>query len=417
MTSQSLVPVGVQPILLQWHETIGLLRGVYQLTNSPLSYRVLGERGVFYLVQHPAGTSEQDLERSDHFFQMMAASNHPVTSRYLFNHSNKIGAKWFDQIWTLCELPSRAEVNSAWQSESLSQTMIDFAAEALAQIHAHGLVCLREDQLDGMPFSPNPEIHLIERLVQVGRRIYNSNIPLAQLFCTLVPLYPADTTEQYVHLIDNTNQPDNMVKRDVEPHLSRADVRWMQGAWRGPACWSDLIERARETLHDLRTAEQTLGFPTTVLHGNYSFQNLVFDGPRLAQVLGWQSYRLGSPLQDLGHAAVMLCTRWGRQSRPYLIDTPADFDKYRFDRLRSRYLSALHELCGSVTMDSSFGRATKSMKLLIGYMRLACYCILVEELERIFTAVNDPRAKERIYLIPQVMHVERLSWTYLRWAY
>lgn len=79
--------------------------------------------------------------------------------------------------------------------------------------------------------------------------------------------------------------------------------------------WTGQLERSRQrplpelnTITAWLTAHMPVSGPTTIVHGDYRFGNVIYapDEPRVAAIVDWEMATLGDPLADLG----ILLTSW-----------------------------------------------------------------------------------------------------------
>jgi len=291
--------------------------------------------------------------------------------------------------------------------------MLDSAAEVLANIHAYGSVYIQRGNRI-LSVSPAPPA-LLTRFARLSPKIYGSEgqatglekrrrHPL-MLFRSLVPADRTQTT--CVTVVNNTGKPEPDIAYH-EQKLMDADLAWQPEASHTPLRYAVLMARVRHVLEEIHREETALGKPETIVHGNYGCENLVYDRSRIVRVIGWQGLRLGSPLADLGQAFVMLMTDWSKPSRPHDCNTMADFNKAEAQRFYEHYATVMTRLCGGVMMPLNFPQVLQSGSLIKNYMRLACYRILVEQLES--QGMSDYHLNIRCRVITQVLHVERLLW-------
>jgi aminoglycoside phosphotransferase (APT) family kinase protein len=60
-----------------------------------------------------------------------------------------------------------------------------------------------------------------------------------------------------------------------------------------------------------------------VVHGDYRFGNLIWQGTKLVAILDWERATIGHPMQDLG----FMCMRMARQRNPQLMGMVATLDE------------------------------------------------------------------------------------------
>lgn len=88
---------------------------------------------------------------------------------------------------------------------------------------------------------------------------------------------------------------------DVPTSLPGELARWTKLIDRAPA---ELVERAPAAAALLR-ASMPEASPPGLVHGDFTYGNLLFHGGRVVAVLDWEIAQLGEPLLDLGSLAVI----------------------------------------------------------------------------------------------------------------
>jgi hypothetical protein len=421
MTARTVTqPSKAGALLWNWYGTTGRILHSFSIDyQSCESYRVESERGFWHLQRHPDGITEDELRHLNAFFVVMEEGEYHVSSRYIRNDRGNLGSGHLDERWTLSHVSSQAEFKGPLDGPTLTSNMLDSAAEVLANIHAYGLLYLeRANHL--LPVSPGKGA-LLTRFARISPKIYgsegrptglerNNKHPL-MLFRSLVPADRTQTT--CVTVINNTDtqDPDSAFRQN---RLLDADLNWQPEVSYTPLCYPVLMARVRRVLEELRSEELALGKPETIVHGNYGCENLVYDKSRIVRVIGWQGLRIGSPLLDLAHAWVILMIDWSKRSEPHDCDIPPDattigpFNRKGAQDFYERYLAVMKQLGGNALMSSKLGRAVQSQSLAKNYTRLACYGILIDQLES--EAVSPKAVEDRIRAITQVLHVERSLW-------
>jgi aminoglycoside phosphotransferase (APT) family kinase protein len=108
-----------------------------------------------------------------------------------------------------------------------------------------------------------------------------------------------------------------IVDRYLTPLLSSSAERGLaQPLWRDMGAW--LVENAPELDED----------DMVVVHGDYRFGNLLWQGTRIAAVVDWERAMLGDPMADVG----FICMPLSRRVQPELMGKAL-----RFDALADRY--------------------------------------------------------------------------------
>jgi hypothetical protein len=419
MTARTVTqPSKAGALLWNWYGTTGRILNSFSIDyQSCESYRVESERGFWHLQRHPDGTTEDELRHLNTFFVVMEEGEYHVSSRYMRNDRGNLGSGLLDECWTLSHVSSQAEFKTPLDGPTLTSNMLDSAAEVLANIHAYGLLYLQRAN-HRLPVSPGKDA-LLTRFARISPKIYGSEgrptglersrkHPL-MLFRSLVPADRTQTT--CVTVINNTDtpEPDSAFHR-----LLDADLNWQPEVSYTPLCYPVLMARVRRVLEELRSEELALGKPETIVHGNYGCENLVYDKSRIVRIIGWQGLRLGSPLLDLAHAWVILMTDWSKRSRPYDCYVPPEaetigaFNRKGAQDFYTRYLAVMKRIGGTTLMSSNLGQAIQSQSLVKNYMRLACYGILIDQLES--EGVTHKDIDDRIRVITQVLQVERMLW-------
>jgi len=93
---------------------------------------------------------------------------------------------------------------------------------------------------------------------------------------------------------------------DEEPVTLLAEMaRWAMLMIRAP---EDLTGRAGE-LSTRLTAQVPAERTPTLVHGDYHYGNMLFDGARVAAVLDWEIAQIGQPLLDLGCLCIVAIRR------------------------------------------------------------------------------------------------------------
>jgi len=96
----------------------------------------------------------------------------------------------------------------------------------------------------------------------------------------------------------------------LDPEQLRAHVLELEGVWRthsrAPCVAMDTVFK---WLLDNAGAVQPL---VSVVHGDYSYHNILFEGESLSAVMDWELVRIGHPAEDLGYirAAVLQRADW-----------------------------------------------------------------------------------------------------------
>jgi len=401
-------------LLWNWQRATGAIHRTFSLDYQGCEcYRVESDRGIWHLQRHPNGTTEDELQSLNALFLLLEEGEYHVSSRYARNDRGDLGSGMLDECWTLSSIASQAQFNTPWVGSSLTSNMLDSAAEVLANIHAYGLVYLHRTNR-AISVSPTTPA-LLTRFSRMFPKIYGSEgQPTGLESCRVHPLMlfrslvPTDRTQTAgADVIDNTDRsasdPDYVMAK-----LMDADLSWQPGPSQTSLRYAVLTGRVRHVLEELRREELALGSPETIVHGKFGCESLLFDHSRITKIIGWQGLRLGSPMADLAYAAVMLMTDWTKKCRPHDCMSTADFNRTAFERFYQHYQSTIERLCGEVGMSSSFGRAIQSVTLLTNYMRLACYRILLDQLEN--DAIENHVTDLRCRMISQVLHIERLLW-------
>jgi hypothetical protein len=408
---------GLETVLDHWRKVTGTVYESYLIArDGNPTYRVKSARGLWYLQLQPRDTSEDELAQANAFFQELRKSPCPVLPGFLLNDRDCLGTRMNGECWTLSALSPKAVFNTPWLCEEQNTKMADGAAEALAYVHAYGLLHIRRA---GLPQSSEIElatlVSQLDRFNKFSRAIY-SHKPAAwpasgkhpiTLFQTLVPEYPLEAADQRVLVIDNSGEPESFSEYQEEK-IADAELVWMRSGLRGPMCWHSLYHRFYQTVSALRQEERALGYPRTIVHGNYAMNNLQYDDDKLERITGWQGFQALSPLYDLAYAGVMLSVKWSHPSRPHDVVSAGDFDEEKFGRFVGYYHDCMLKLCGKAVMSSDFGSAIESTTLLQNYMRVACYRILLEQLEN--DSAGNPGFDIRCRVITQILHVERMLW-------
>lgn len=108
-----------------------------------------------------------------------------------------------------------------------------------------------------------------------------------------------------------------IVDRYLTPLLKSSAERGVaQPLWRDMGAW--LVENAPELDED----------DMVIVHGDYRFGNLLWQGTRIAAVVDWERAMLGDPMADIG----FICMPLSRRAEPELMGKAL-----RFDALADRY--------------------------------------------------------------------------------
>ncbi len=103
-----------------------------------------------------------------------------------------------------------------------------------------------------------------------------------------------------------------MVAWYVAPYESqRDDVTVPRLFWRDLAVW--LVDNAPEIPPD----------EMVVVHGDFRFGNMIWDGPKLAAIIDWERAMIGDPMSNLGFLAMPMA----RRRRPELMGMALTFDE------------------------------------------------------------------------------------------
>jgi aminoglycoside phosphotransferase (APT) family kinase protein len=89
-----------------------------------------------------------------------------------------------------------------------------------------------------------------------------------------------------------------------EPPMSLVDevARWTKLLDRAP---DELTAKAPELGRRLTATTPAAGRPAGLVHGDFTFGNLLFRGPDVAAILDWEITQIGEPLLDLGSLCVI----------------------------------------------------------------------------------------------------------------
>jgi aminoglycoside phosphotransferase (APT) family kinase protein len=93
---------------------------------------------------------------------------------------------------------------------------------------------------------------------------------------------------------------------DEEAFSLQAEM--MRWAWLMQRAPEELTGRAGELGGLLASSVPAEGTPTLV-HGDYHYGNMLFDGPEVVAVLDWEIAQIGQPLLDLGCLCIMTVRR------------------------------------------------------------------------------------------------------------
>lgn len=110
-------------------------------------------------------------------------------------------------------------------------------------------------------------------------------------------------------------------------------MRWAWLMQRGP---EELTGRAGE-LGELLAAKVPEARKPTLVHGDYHYGNMLFDGPEVVAVLDWEIAQIGQPLLDLGCLCIVAIRRQyqGAPNPGGAIDVSVD-DLYRLYGVEAR---------------------------------------------------------------------------------
>ena len=115
-------------------------------------------------------------------------------------------------------------------------------------------------------------------------------------------------------------------------YIERQLRRWSEKAARPEALSGPLLL----DVHQALVAEVPVSQRTCLVHGDYKFPNVIFDGSTgaLLAVLDWELATIGDPLADLGNLLAM----WPNPGEPALVDMPTSNDGFLTrDDVISRY--------------------------------------------------------------------------------
>jgi aminoglycoside phosphotransferase (APT) family kinase protein len=116
--------------------------------------------------------------------------------------------------------------------------------------------------------------------------------------------------------------------------LAEEMMRW---AWLMQRAPQELTTRAGE-LGVLLAARVPAERPPTLVHGDYHYGNMLFEGARVTAILDWEIAQIGQPLLDLG----ALCVVVGRHPGDWPVVPDADiFELYGIDEIDMRWYIAM----------------------------------------------------------------------------
>jgi hypothetical protein len=289
--------------------------------------------------------------------------------------------------------------------------------EALANVHAAGWWYLHHtgQRIDRFTFDSLPD-----RL----RSIVEKRVFSAEAIADSFPGSPDGYVRQMLprrisHFSGDFGYVVNGMARKPERfgRLGDAKLEWAKRTSVGPITIDNFQDELDKLVVSIESEEAWLDSPRTVLHGNLSSASLVVneDSEEIRQVIGWKRFGVGSPMYDVGFAAVNFFTIWwdGESTdseRDYLppqrLAEVSVFNNEAFGRFFATYRANMIELISDDLPSSSFGAAIDSKSLLIKYMKLACFNLICDALETPPQGEVERRCKKLVLM--RLLHLLRI---------
>jgi len=369
------------------------------------SFIVYAQSGTWVLERHPSQALEADLIRLNRLFETIEMRRGSKVPLYVENDRHRLLTDCEGEKWSL-----RPLVISRHQPESeVTESMVRMAAVSLADIHVHGIQ--EAGLVQPQPYNSLTVVtSVLQRFDELALTIYTDQPkwgPVA-LFHSLVHVEDDETDPEDLATVISKLPDSNFLKRFRQRKTKDARIRWSSPAHRPQLRWIDLRNRLAATIEAIELEEKALGYPRTLVHGDYGPATIMFDRERISEIVGWRSLSGACPIYDLGYAALMFSAPWKAPYRPASLGVIPHFDSQKLDLLVTIYRSMVLNLLSIEGKNTGFGRAVKSRTLLTNYMRLACYRLLNAMLD-------DERAmplgaQNRCRGVLHALHVERLLW-------
>jgi aminoglycoside phosphotransferase (APT) family kinase protein len=159
----------------------------------------------------------------------------------------------------------------------------------MSALHERGLpvpevpvICEDPDVLDGRPFILMEAVDGVRADVAAG---LNRNEDLARAAVGAMKL---------VHSVPHT---ESGISGEGPTSLSDELARWTRLLERAP---EELTPNVPELGRRLAATMPSADRPPGLVHGDFTYGNLLFDGARVVAVLDWEIAQIGEPLLDLG---------------------------------------------------------------------------------------------------------------------
>jgi hypothetical protein len=377
------------------------------------SFIIYAASGTWLLERHPSDALEADFIRLNRVFERISAYRRRDVPTYIENDQSRLLTISNGEKWSL-----RPLVISAHQPESEANiNMVRMAAVSLADIHVHSV-----QEASFIKPQPYTSFHLIDSVLQrfdeLALTIYadgprwsriaesDKPNPLA-LFRSLVHAEEEEIELERLATVVTKLPDSGFLKRFRMRKAKDARERWSKEV--PPQLrWIQLRNRLARTIEAIEEEEKRLGYPRTLLHGDYCLSNVLFDRDRITEIVGWRSLNGGCPIYDLGYAALMFSANCKGSCRPALHGVAPGFDRDKLDQFVMTYRSAVLPMLTAEGRNSGFAKAVKSPTLLLNYMRLACYRVLTVMLDEERAMVLDP--KVRCHGVLHALQVERQLW-------
>ena len=334
---------------------------------------------------------------------------------------NSVGAPvtMLDNVcWTMQEyIPDGKMQPSALANRDYFGKRAENVGEALANIHAAGWWYLHHTghRLDRFTVDslPNRLQSIVEKRVFSAEAIADA-LPGSPdgYFRQMLPRRVSRISGDFGYVVNGIAR-----KPDKYGRLGDAKLEWAKRTSTCPITIDNFQDELEKLVVSIENEEAWLDSPKTVLHGNLSSASLVVneDSEEIRQVIGWTRFAVGSPMYDVGCAAVNFFTIWwdGESTdaeRDYLppqrLEEVSVFNNEAFGRFFTTYRETMIQLISDDLPSTSFGAAIESTSLLIKYMKLACFNLICDALETPPQGEVERRCKKLVLM--RLLHLLRI---------